>query len=96
MRRLHPDDSTSTFLMVKRYEKRTLNIILFCKPQGEAMIGPKMHDDIDLKNIMFAFGFQTKERLKIFEKQVRKIVCIHATHTKKKPVQVSIDKSSRP
>ena len=39
-----------------------------------------MYDDIDLKNNIFAFGFQTKEQLKMFERQAHKIVCIDATH----------------
>ena len=39
-----------------------------------------MYGDIDLKNNTFAFRFQTKEQLKMFEKQAHKIVCIDATH----------------
>ena len=39
-----------------------------------------MYDNIDLKNNIFAFGFQTKEQLKMFEKQAHKIVSIDATH----------------
>ena len=39
-----------------------------------------MYDNIDLKNNIFALGFQTKEQLKMFEKQAHKIVCIDATH----------------
>ena len=80
-RRLHPDDSTSTFLMVKKLQQEDFNIILVYKPQGEkTMIGPKMYDGIDLKNNIFAFVFQTREQLKMFEKQAHKIVCIDATY----------------
>ena len=34
-RRLHPDDSTSTFLMVKKLQQEDFNIILVYKPKGE-------------------------------------------------------------
>ena len=67
-RRLHPDDSNSTFLMMKKLQQEDFNIILVYKSQGEkTMIGPKMYDDIDLKNNIFAFGFKTREQLKMFE-----------------------------
>ena len=67
-RRLHPDDSTSTFLIMKKLQQEEFNIILVYKPQGEkTMRGPKMYDDIDLKNNIFAFGFKTREQLKMFE-----------------------------
>ena len=67
-RRLHPDDSNSTFLMMKKLQQEDFNIILVYKSQGEkTMIGPKMYDDIDLKNNTFAFGFKTREQLKMFE-----------------------------
>ena len=80
-RRLHPDDSTFTFLMLKNLQQEDFDIILVYKPEGEkTMIGPKMYDDIDSKNNIFAFEFQTKEQLKMFEKQAHKIVCIDATH----------------
>ena len=63
-RRLHPYDSTSTFLMVKKLQQEDFNIILVYNLQGEkTLIGPKMKDNIDLKNNIFAFGFQTKEQL---------------------------------
>ena len=39
-----------------------------------------MYDDIDLKNNIFGFGFQTKEQLEMFEKKTQEILCIHATH----------------
>ena len=79
-KRLHPDDSTSTFLMVKKSQQDEFNIILVYKPQGEKTLrGPKMYDDIDLKNNIFAFGFQAKEQLKMFQKHAHKIVRIEAT-----------------
>ena len=34
-RRLHPDDSTSTFLMVKKLQQEDFDIVLVYKPQGE-------------------------------------------------------------
>ena len=78
---LHPDDSTSTFLMVKKLQQDDFNIILVYKPQGEKTLSrPKMYDDIDLKNNKFAFGFQAKEQLKMFQKHAHKIVRIEATH----------------
>ena len=80
-KRLHPDDSTSTFLMVKKLQQDNFNIILVHKSQGEKTLrGPKMYDDIDLKNNIFAFGFQAKEQLKMFQKHAHKILCIEATH----------------
>ena len=80
-KRLHPDDSTSTFLMVKKLQQDDFNIILVYKPQGEKTLrGPKMYVDIDLKNNIFAFGFQAKEQLKMFQKHAHKIVGIEATH----------------
>ena len=80
-RRLHPDDSTSTFLMVKMLQQEDFNVILVYKPQGEkTLTGPKIYDDIDLKNNIFVLGFQTKKQLKMFERQAHKIECIDATH----------------
>lgn len=80
-RRLHPDDSTSTFLVVKKLHQEDFNIILVYKPQGEkTLIGPKICNNIDLKNNIFVFGFKTKEKLKMFETQAHKIVCIDGTH----------------
>ena len=37
-----------------------------------------MYDNIDLKNNIFAFGFQTKKQLKMCQNQAHKIVCIDA------------------
>ena len=80
-RHLHPDDNTSTFLMVKKLQQEDFNIILVYKPQGEKMlIGPKMCNNIDLKNNIFVFGFKTKEKLKMFEKPAHEIVCIDGTY----------------
>ena len=80
-KRMHRDDSTSTFLMVKKLQQDDFNIILVYKPLGEKTLrGPKMYDDIDLKNNIFAFGFQAKEQLKMFQKHAHKIVRIEATH----------------
>ena len=66
-RRLHPDDSTFTFLMVKMLQQEEFNIILVYKPQGGTkLIGLKMYYNINLKNNIIVFGFQTKEQLKMF------------------------------
>ena len=68
---------------MKKLQQEEFNIILVYKPQGEkTMRGPKMYDDIDLKNNIFAFGSKTREQLKMFEQQAHKIVYIDATHKK--------------
>ena len=62
-------------------QQEDFNIIWVYKSQGEkALIEPKIYDDIEWKNIMFVFGFQSKEQLTMFEKQPHKIVCIDAAH----------------
>ena len=51
-RRLHPDDSTSTYLLVKKLEKESFNSVAVYKPQEQtAVIGPKSYDDMDKKTI---------------------------------------------
>ena len=80
-RRLHPDDSTSTYLLVKKLEKEQFNVVLVYKPQGsKTIIGPKTYDDIDIKNELFAIGIQSKQQLDMFIKHASKIVCIDGTH----------------
>ena len=50
-RRLHPDDSTSTYLLVKKLEKESFNGVVVYKPQGETTVtGTKSYDDMDKKN----------------------------------------------
>ena len=51
-RRLHPYDSTSTYLLVKKLEKEAFNSVVVYKPQGETtVIGPKSYDDMNKKII---------------------------------------------
>ena len=53
-RRLHPDDSTSTYLLVKKLEKEAFNSVVVYKPQGETtVIGPKSYDDMNKKKQFF-------------------------------------------
>ena len=80
-RRLHPDDSTSTYLLVKKLEKENFNPIVVYKPQGEkTLIGPNTYDSIDLKNDLFVIGIQTKQQLEMMQKHASKIICIDSTH----------------
>ena len=80
-KRLHPDDSTSVLMLVEKLKSEKFNPIVVYKPQGEkTIIGPKMYDDIDLKNDLFVIGIQTKEQLKIMEEHGTKIICVDSTH----------------
>ncbi|XP_057301394.1 uncharacterized protein LOC130635887 [Hydractinia symbiolongicarpus] len=84
-RRLHPDDSTSTHLLVKKLEMENYNCIIVYKPQGQSVaIGPKMYDDIDIKKDLFAIGIQTREQLEMFIKGANKVHCIDGTHSTNK------------
>ena len=81
-RRLHPEDSTSTHLIVKKLQLESNNSIIVYNPQGQPVqIGPSMYDDIDIKKDLFIFGIQTKEQLKMFKQGVQKIYCIDSTHS---------------
>ena len=84
-RRLHPDDSISTDLIVQKLQQEKYNCIIAYKPQGQpVVIGPKMYDDIDLKKDLFVLGIQTKELLEMFIKGANKIYCIDGTHNTNK------------
>ena len=49
---LHPDDSTSTYLLVKKLAKESFNSVVVYKPQEPtAVIGPNSYDDMDKKTI---------------------------------------------
>ena len=49
-RRLHLDDSTSTYLLVKKLQEEDFNIVLVYKPQDDqVMIGPKIYDELDVR-----------------------------------------------
>ncbi|XP_047136661.1 uncharacterized protein LOC124813534 [Hydra vulgaris] len=79
--RLHPDDSTSTFLLVQKLKSEEFNSILVFKPQGQqTIIGPKVYDDIDFNKDSFVIAIQTKHQLSMFEKHASQIVCIDSTH----------------
>ena len=80
-RQLHPDDSTSTYLLVKKLQEEDFNIVLVYKPQGDqVVIGPKIYDELDVRKNLFAIGLQTKQHLDMFIKHGKKIVCIESTH----------------
>ncbi|XP_065677529.1 uncharacterized protein LOC136092875 [Hydra vulgaris] len=79
---LHPDDSTSTYLLVQKLMCEEFNSILVYKPQGQpAIIGPKVYDDIDINKDLFVIAIQTKQQLAMFEKHGSQIVCIDSTHS---------------
>ena len=49
-RRLHPDDSTSTHLIVKKIKLESYNCVIVYKPQGQAVeTGSVTYNDIDVK-----------------------------------------------
>ena len=80
-RRLHPDDSTSTYLLVKKLQEEDFNAVLLYKPQGDkVVIGPKIYNELDVGENLFAIGLQTKQQLDMFIKHSNKIVCIDSTH----------------
>lgn len=81
-RRLHPDDSTSTFLLVKKFQTtENYNPIIVYKPQGRNVeIGPTVYNDMDINKDLFVLGIQTKPQLDMFIKGSTKVVCIDSTH----------------
>ena len=73
-KRLHPDDSTSIYLLVKKLLEEDFNIVLLYKPQGDkVVIGPKIYDELDVGKNLFASS------LILFIKHIKKIVCIDST-----------------
>ena len=78
---LHPDDSTPTFLMVKKFQQEDFNIILVHKPQWEkTMIGPKMYNDNDLKNNCSRLDFKQRSGGKCLKrKHIRQYVLMQRT-----------------
>ena len=49
-KRLHPEDKTSTHLIVKELQLESYNSIIVHKPQGQPVqTGPSMYDDTDVK-----------------------------------------------
>ena len=80
-RRLHSDDSTSTYFFVKKLQEEDFNTVLLYKPQGDKVaIGPKIYNELDVGKNLFAIGLQTKQQLDRFIKHSNKIVCIDSTH----------------
>ena len=61
---LHTDDSTSTYLLVKKLQEEDFNIVLVYKPHGDqVVIGPKIYDELDVGKNLLAIGLQTKQQL---------------------------------
>ena len=60
-RRLHPEYSNSTHLIVKKLQFESYNCIIVYKPQGQPIqTGPSMYDDVNVKKYLFILGIQTK------------------------------------
>ena len=50
-------------------------MVLVYKPQGDqVVIGPKIHDEIDVRKNLFAIGLQTKQQPDMFIKHSKKII----------------------
>ena len=80
-RRLHPEDSTSTYLFIKKLELEKYNPVILYKPQGEKyLIAPQKCKENDEKLELLAIGIQNKEQHEMFVKHSSKITCIDATH----------------
>ena len=76
-RRLHPDDATSVYLIVKKLQQEKYNSVLLYKPQNEPVIaGPLSIPPDDL----FLWGYMTKEQEVMLKKNASKIVCLDSTH----------------
>ena len=68
-RRLHIEDSTSTYLLMKKLELEKYNPLLFYKPQGEKyLIASQKYKENDKKSELFAIGIQTIEQHEMFVK----------------------------
>ena len=58
----HPDDSTSTHLIVETLQLENYNCVIAYKPKGQAVeTDPGMYNDTDVKKHPFVFGIQIKE-----------------------------------
>ena len=80
-RRLHPEDSTSTYLLIKKLDLEKYNPVILYKTQGEKyLITPQKYKENDEKSKLFAIEIQTKEQHEMFVKHSFKITCIDATH----------------
>ena len=80
-RRLHADDSTSTYLLIKKLELEKYNPVILYKPQGEKyLIAPQKYKEHNEKSELLATGIQTKEQYEMFHKHSSKITWIDAAH----------------
>ena len=80
-RRMHPDDATSLFHIVKKLSNEKYDPILLYKPQGEdVLVGPANMHGTPAESQSFLLGIQTKEQLEMFQKHASKIVCLDSTH----------------
>eukprot|EP00794_Sanderia_malayensis_P020831 gene20831-22875_t len=80
-RRMHPDDATSVFHIVKKISSEQFDPVLLYKPQGEdVVVGPDDMHGTPRETQTFLFAMQTKEQLAMFEKHASKIVCLDSTH----------------
>ena len=61
-RGLHHEESTLTYLIVKKLQLESYNCIIVYKPQGQPVqTGLSMYDDTDAKRNLFVLGLQAKE-----------------------------------
>ena len=80
-RRLHPEESTSTYLLIKKLELEKYNPVILYKSQGEkCLTAPLKYKENDKKSELFAIGIQTKAQHEMFVKHSSLITCIDATH----------------
>lgn len=79
-KRLYPDDSESTRLLVENISgSEEFSPFIVYKPQGQdVVIGPKIYNDLDVKKDLFVI--QTKPQLEMFIKGMEKVICIDSTH----------------
>ena len=68
-RRLQPNDSTSTYLLVKKLREEDFNIILIYKPQyRKVVIGLKTYDEIDVGKNLLTVDLKTRKQFNMFIK----------------------------
>ena len=61
-RGLHHEESTLTYLIVKKLQLESYNCTIVYKPQGQPIqTGLSMYDDTDAKRNLFVLGLQAKE-----------------------------------
>ena len=79
--RLHPEGSTSTYLLIKKLELEKYNPVILYKLQGEKyLIVPQKYKATDEKSELSAIGIETKAQHEMFVKHSAKITCTDATH----------------